>query len=444
MIYDQNMKREILNQLNNWKKSQNRKPVIMRGARQIGKTTCVRHFGASFKSLVELNFERMTKLYPIFEKDLEPHQIISDLQIATQKMITPGETLLFFDEVQACPRALMALRYFYELMPELHVIAAGSLLDFAIEEIGLPVGRVQFLYMYPMSFKEFLWALDENFLVDAIIKQNPKEVLQIATHEKALRLFGEYIAIGGMPEAVATWRDQKNYKACLDIHHDLITAYKQDFEKYARKPQIKYVNHVFEQIAFQLSEPIQYTKFSGNYRKRELEPALLLLEKANVLTRVSKTQGNGIPLLAHSDPNNFKTIVVDVAIAQALLGLKSGEWILNLEDTFINKGAIAEAFVGQELLAYSHSRQPAHLYYWRRDERSSNAEIDYLIAQKNAVIPVEVKSGKGSTLKSMHLFLSEHQKSPYGIRFSTQNYSVHEKVISYPIYSVMSAVEVDE
>ena len=165
---------------------------------------------------------------------------------AYKQTIIPGKTLLFLDEVQVCPRALLSLRHFYELMSELHVIAAGSLLEFCIEQVGLPVGRVQFLYAYPMSYKEFLWALDETFLVEAILNHGFNQPFQSAIHNKALRLFGEYIAIGGMPEAVRLWRDKKNHQLCQDIHHDLISAYKQDFEKYAKKTQIKYVEQIFE------------------------------------------------------------------------------------------------------------------------------------------------------------------------------------------------------
>lgn len=435
------MKRELTNHLNNWKKMSGRKPLIIRGARQVGKTTSVRQFGKTFTRFVELNFEQQSALNSIFANDLDPEKIITDLQVLTRQRITPGETLLFLDEVQICPRALLALRYFYESMPDLHVIAAGSLLEFCIEQVGLPVGRVQFLYAYPMSFKEFLWALDETFLVNAILSHDIKQPFQQAIHEKALRLFGEYIAIGGMPEAVYAWQNKKNYQLCQNIHHDLIAAYKQDFEKYARKSQIKYVEHVFEQAPLQLGEQFQFAKIAGDYRKRELLPALTLLEKANVLTRVQQTQGYGFPLSAQADPHYFKIIMVDIAITQTLLGLTSEQWILDTENAFINKGALAEAFVGQELLAYHHARQAAKLYYWRRNQRGSEAEIDYLIAQDKQIIPAEVKAGKGSSLKSMHLFLQQHASSqtPFGIRFSTHHFSVHEKILSYPLYAVMLA-----
>lgn|SRR3990167_428241 len=434
------MQREIDNHLINWKKSENRKPLILRGARQIGKTTSVRKLGKAFKNFIEINFEFMPKFNAIFEADLDSHRIISDIQFVIQQPVIPGETLLFFDEAPAVPRVLIALRYFYELIPELHVIAAGSLLDFAIEQVGLPVGRIQILEMHPMSYKEFLWAMGNHFLVDGILNLDPNKPFNSAVHDKGLRLFSEYIAVGGLPEAVACWRDKKNYSLCLNVHHDLIRIYKQDFEKYAKKPQIQYVDHVFSQVSYQLGEQFNYAKLSGEFRKRELEPALRLLEKANVITKIIQTPARGIPLGANINPSHFKVIMLDVALTQALLGHTSEQWILDIENEFVNKGAIAEAFIGQELLAYSNPRRENNLYYWRRNQHGSEAEIDYIVARDMQMIPIEVKAGKGSTLKSMHLFLQEHPEVPYGIRFSTQNFSRYEKIISYPLYAAMCLI----
>lgn len=431
------MKREIYNYLNNWKKSEFRKPLLMRGARQVGKTTSVRQLGQSFKHFVEINLEVMCELHAAFEGNLDPQLIITNLQLITKQVIIPGETLLFLDEIQACPNALLALRYFYEMMPALHIIAAGSLLEFCIEKIGLSVGRLQFLYMYPMSFKEFLMALNEQFLIDGILTGHPNKPFSEIIHKKALRLFSEYLAIGGMPEAVLRWRDQKNYPLCLSIHNDILLAYKQDFEKFTKKSQIHYVEHVFSEIPYQLGEQFNYANISGEYRKRELEPALSLLEKANVITKIMQTPAQGFPLAAHANPERFKVMMLDVALTQKLLKFTAEQWIIDIHTAFINKGAIAESFVGQELLAYSNPHEDSHLYYWRRDKRNSAAELDYVIAHQGNIIPVEVKAGHGSTLKSMHAFLQNHSSAPYGIRFSTQNFSIHEKIISYPLYAVM-------
>ncbi len=432
------MKRLIDNHLIEWKNSSYRKPLIIRGARQIGKTTAVRHLGKTFSHFVEVNFEANKKWGSIFEETLNPKQLLLDLELLTEKKIIPGQTLLFFDEIQSCPQALLSLRYFYETMPELHLIAAGSLLDFAIDEVGVPVGRVQFLYMYPLSFLEYLWASEKNILIEAILTASLENPLQDIIHEKLNRLIGEYLTIGGMPEAVSYWLETKDYNKCLEIHHDLLTAFKQDFHKYARQTQIKHVEHLFQYIPHQAGQVFRYSRIPGEFRKRELAPALNLLMKANIVTPIFHSAAQGIPLGAQANLEKYKLILVDVALTQALLGLTSSEWILNPENTFVNKGMIAEAFVGQELLAYAPSRQAPSLYYWHRDQPTSQAEVDYLIIKQQQIIPVEVKAGKGSTLRSMHAFLKDHPQTPYGIRFSTQNYSVYEKIYSYPLYAIFS------
>lgn len=434
------MKRIVDQNLEDWKESTHRKPLMLRGARQVGKTTAVRNLGESFLHFVEINFEAAVEWRALFDKNLDTKQLVIDLELMTEKKIIPGKTLLFFDEIQTCPQAMLALRYFYEQLPGLHVIAAGSLLDFAIEEVGVPVGRVQFIYMYPMSLIEFLWAQDKKMLVDAMLSASIHTPLSALVHDKLNRLLGEYLAIGGMPEAVSYWCQTHDYKGCLEIHHDLLTAFKQDFHKYARTTQIKHVEHLFRTIPQQAGQVFRYPHIPGEFRKRELEPALALLMKANVITPVVSSSAQGLPLGAQANIDKFKLILLDVALMQALLGLTSSDWILNPEQVFINKGMIAEAFVGQELLTYGSARQAQHLYYWHRNQPTSQAEVDYLIVKNQEIIPIEVKAGKGGTLRSMHAFLKEHAETPYGIRFSTQNYSVYEKIQSFPLYAVANAL----
>lgn len=436
-----NMRRIVDSALQKWKKSSTRKPLIIRGARQVGKTTAIRHLSESFADFVEINFETEPKWRNIFDGTLDPARLLIDLELIAEQKIIPEQTLLFFDEVQACPQALLALRYFYEKLPQLHVIAAGSLLEFAIDEVGVPVGRVQFLYMYPLSFIEFLWALNKDILIDAILNTSAQSLLTEVVHDKLNRLLGEYLAIGGMPEAVLHWTKTHSYAECIEIHHDLITAFKQDFHKYAKKTQIKHVEHLFNYLALQAGQVFRYSHIPGEYRKRELEPALRLLIKANIITPVLNSSAQGLPLGAQTNFDKFKIIMLDVALMQSLLGLSSSDWILDPNQVFINKGMIAEAFVGQELLAYSPSRQAQSLYYWRRDQPTSQAEVDYLMVNKQQIIPIEVKAGKGSTLRSMHAFLRENPDTPYGIRFSTQNYSFFEKIYSYPLYAVVNSIE---
>lgn len=430
------MKRIAFIDLLSWRNSPIRKPLILRGARQVGKTHLVRQFGATFENFVEINFEQMRNVHSIFSGDLEPEKMLRNLSLVADQEIIPGKTLLFLDEIQEAPQAIIALRYFYELMPELHIIAAGSLLDFAIEKVGVPVGRVNFLYLYPLSFIEYLKASGYELLIHEIIEHDPIQPLEEAIHEKYLRLIAEYIAIGGMPEAVKIWLKDKDIGQCQQVHHDIINAYRQDFKKYARKPQYKYLDLIFKETPRLQGERLKFSRFSGDYRKRDLAPCLELLQKARVINKIYHSSGQGIPLAAQMNHEKFKPLFIDVGITQAALGIPLKEWFLDPKSALVNKGALTEAFIGQELLAYSDSHTDAELYYWHREAKGSNAEIDYLIQNEGTVLPVEVKSGKGSTLQSLKQFLKTHHQSPYGIRLSIHNYSRFDKIVSLPLYAV--------
>lgn len=436
------MKRLLFCDLIDWVDSSIRKPLILRGARQVGKTHLVRQLGEKFKNFVEVNFEKDPKLADIFEYDLEPTRIARELSLELGAQIIPGETLLFFDEIQGAPKSILALRYFYEEMPELHVIAAGSLVDFAIEKVGVPVGRVSFLYMYPMSFIEYLYARGfKSLAVEIVTRETTKEMSKVI-HEKALRLLGEYNAIGGMPEVVSHWVTQENIHACMNILQNIKNAYEQDFAKYAKKHEIKYVDLLFKQIPAHVAQVFKYNQLSTDYRKRELEPSLHLLEKAGILHQVFYSGGNGFPLGAEIDFSKFKLILFDIGVCQTILGLELKDWFINPKLAFINKGQMAENFVGQELLVYSNAVDRESLYYWSNETRGSHAEIDYLVTRQQKIIPVEVKSGHGAGLQSMRKFLESHRTcSPYGIRFSVHNYSVFDSIHSYPLYAVAGTIE---
>jgi predicted AAA+ superfamily ATPase len=254
-------------------------------------------------------------------------------------------------------------------------------------------------------------------------------------HQQLLQVLGEYLAIGGMPEAVKCWQETKDVLKCPKIHKSILSTYRQDFAKYARKLQIKYIELIFEHIPLQLGQKFKYTAIEGEFRKRELAPALDLLVTAGVAQKVYHSAGQGIPLGAQIDPLDYKVIFLDVALSQQMLGLQTSGWYIDPLTEFVNKGALVETFVGQEILTYVDPTNYTALYYWHK-ETGGNAEIDYLVQQEGYVIPIEVKSGEGRTLKSMQTFLESHTKSAYGIRFSTQNYSEYNKVRSYPLYAV--------
>jgi len=430
------MKRLIDYHLRQWVKRTHRKPLVLRGARQVGKTHVVRQLGDVFEDIVEINFELNPRVKEIFEKDLQPERILKALSLIAGKRITPGKSLLFLDEIQDAPRAITALRYLYESLPDLHVIAAGSLLDFALDSISVPVGRITYLYMHPMSFMEFLKAIQQELLIEEILNHKIETPMPEPVHDKLLEYLGVYMAVGGMPAAVKCWIETQDIAECVNVQYALADTYRQDFLKYSKRFQFKYINLLFEQIPSQLGNPVKYSSFSQEYRKRELEPCLELLHKANIIHKVLHSSGNGIPLGAEASFDKFKLIFLDIALSQVILGLDYKEWMLKPQQEFINKGAITEAFVGQELLAYANPTCQSQLYYWFREARSSTAEIDYLTQHEQAIIPVEVKSKFGGSLKSLHLFLQTHEKSLYGVRFSIHNYSVYDHIHSYPLYAV--------
>lgn len=430
------MKRIIDFFLLEWKNEQyNRKPILLRGARQVGKTHAARNLGKSFKNFIEINLESDEAARKIIAQDLDPKRIVFQLSQHLQKDIVPDSTLLFIDEIQAVPKAITALRYFYEIMPELHVIAAGSLLDFAIEQVGMPVGRISSLYMYPMSFLEFLVALGHERWAQTILNHNIHEPLLEPVHDKLLNLIGTYLAIGGMPAAVNAWVQTQTPRNVKRVHSDLLDSYQQDFNKYAAAHQIKYLDALFHHALSQLSNKFIFSHV-GEYQKRELAPALELLQKAGIVHPVIRSSGQGIPIGAQAHLDDFKIIFLDVGLSQASLNLDITPWFIEPLTAFINKGEIVEAFVGQELLAYSDPIAKNSLFYWRRENRNSQAEVDYLVQIKEKVVPIEVKAGTSLRIKSMHLFLDSHQNSDYGIRFSAHNFGLEQRVHTHPLYSV--------
>ena len=430
-----NMKRLIDYYLSEWKSREGRKPLLLRGARQVGKTHAIRELGKTFPQFIEINLESNSAARSIIEKDMDPQRIIRQLSELLQKDIVPGSALVFFDEIQQVPQAITSLRYFYESMPDLHIAAAGSLLDFAIEQVGLPVGRISTLYMYPMSFLEFLVALGHHKWAQLIVEHGNDEPMSDPLHATLVNLVGEYLAIGGMPEAVNEWIKTKTSRAAKTVHSDLIYNYQQDFGKYAKKHQIKYLNLIFQKAIDQLANKFMYNRI-GEYKKREFEPALELLEKAGLLYKVMRSAGQGIPIGAQADIDDFKIIFLDTGLSQALLKLDITPWFIDSMNAFINKGELVEAFVGQEILAYSDPIAKETLFYWARESRGSQAEVDYLVQIKEQVVPIEVKAGQSKRIKSMQIFLDSHLKSAYGLRYSTDNYSTYQKIYSYPLYAV--------
>lgn len=431
-------KRLIDFHLDKWKTDPYRKPLLLRGARQVGKTYAVRRLAQGFRHFVEVNFEQLEAAASIFEKDLVPERILRSLSLLLKIPIIEGETLLFLDEVQESPRAILALRYFYEEMPGLHVIAAGSLLEFAIEKVGVPVGRISMLHMYPLSFLEYLVATGDAMIAKEILNHPIGLAMENPIHTAILDRLGEYLSIGGMPEAVARWVQTRDPAPSLQALRQIAATYRQDFEKYGRKSQVKYLEQLFSQVPHLIGKEFSYSQVHGEYRKRDLAPALELLERANILHIIRRASGQGIPIGAEVDFDIFKVIYLDVALCQAILGSDISAWFLQPLQGFENRGEIAEGFVGQELVCYGNPEAKEALYFWKRMEKNSKAEVDYLVQRREQILPVEVKSGHGSTLRSLKLFLETHPGSTRGIRFSALDYSLTDTLDSRPLYAVVS------
>ena len=408
------MHRVLSQRLLAWKDHPTRTPLILRGARQVGKSYLVNQLGCHFSHFITLNFERDPRAKQLFQGSLGANALLSKISAYTEKPILPKETLLFLDEIQECEEALLALRYFKEETPELHVIAAGSLLDFALDKIGIPVGRVQFLYLHPLSFGEYLEATDKTILHDYLLHQ---DTIEIPLHEKLLEELRYYCWLGGMPAVVDAWRTHQNPQYCQDIQDQLIQSYRQDFSKYAKQHQIPYVSHIFDRAGLQIGQKFKYSKVDPDLRSAPLKEALSLLTKAGVIHVAYHSAGQGLPLSAGIDLQKFKAFFFDIGLLQRMQALSLKEWLLApLSVTYM--GGIAEQLVAQEYIAYTATQIPAELFYWQREVSHSHAEIDFLFQCDHHIIPVEVKSGSQGRLKSLASFLQSHPHSTSGLVIS--------------------------
>ncbi len=427
------MKRDLLRKFIDWKTHPLRVPLIVRGARQVGKSWLIRELGKTFSSFVEINFDKEKKAPALFSGDLDVKKIIEKIALYKKQQIIPGETLLFLDEIQECEDAIKALRYFKEDLPELHVIAAGSLLDFALNKLGIPVGRVQFLYLYPLSFAEFLTALDRSDLRMAILDQ--KIVSPI--FELICDLLKTYTLLGGMPEVLACWLNTKDYNLCQELQNRIVTSYRQDFNKYAARHQIEPLNKVFNSIPLQIGNKFKYSNVDKDSAAYPIKQALSLLQTAGVCYKCFHSSGQAFPLGATIDERKFKVYALDIGLMQRMLGINLQEWIVQpFEIKYL--GAVAEQLVAQEIIAYSNNTQPAELYYWHREAKGSNAEVDFLLHKDNVIIPAEVKSGSKGGMKSLQLFLATHKNSPYGLKIAEGIFVKHNNIHEIPLYGLES------
>ena len=429
------LNRKIDSELILWKEEEHRKPLLLHGARQVGKSSSVRKLAVNFDHFIEINFEKNRKVHGYFAGDLDVKEICANLAVQFKKPIVPNRTLLFLDEIEACPDAISALRFFYEDYPELHVIAAGSLLMFALETLpSFGVGRIRSMFMYPFSFQEFMMACGEELLWNEVCKSSPEKPLFEPFHERCLEFLKKFLIIGGMPAVVSKFVEKRDILAFQQTLNDLINSLKSDFSKYRKRTPEMRISTTFDAVVNQLGRKFNYAKVKP-LSNRQVKDSIDLLEKAGLIIPVVHSSANGIPLGAQVNFKKQKIILLDTGISQRLSGLQLSDILLSDDFDVVNKGAIAEQFVGLELLKAAPCDMPDNLYFWTRDSQKSCAEVDYLIQKNGHIIPVEVKSGKSGKMQSMHLFLKEKQ-ADYGIRTSLENFGQYDKIKVYPLYAI--------
>lgn len=424
------MERIILISLNKWRNSSRRKPLILRGARQVGKTWVVEKLAKDeFNSLLKIDFEEKPEFIALFNGDIDPIKICAELELRTGIDINDSETLLFFDEIQACPRAIMALRYFYEKRPGLHIIAAGSLLEFVFDEISFPVGRIQTLEVHPMNFIEFLKA--NGYKKASEVCQNINLDISDSTHEFLIEQLRNYFLVGGMPECVKEYRETKSLKSAIDIQNEIIDSYILDFNKYKPKTDINCLNTVFYTLASKTGQQIKYSSLSQDFTIPTNKKALFNLVQARLVNKVKAVSKPGIPLNIYASDKKFKSIFLDIGLMNKMMGIGYHETLSHTNLLSIYKGQMAEQFVGQELMSSGYNQ----LYYWSRDAKNSNAEIDFLFLKNGSLIPLEVKDGPSGKLRSLNLY-RENYSPKRSVVFYAGKGGILEKenIIFLPLY----------
>lgn len=411
-----------------WKDSAVHKPLLLRGARQVGKSSAVRHLGKQFKYFAEVNFERERSVASFFKGDLDVKLIVSKLSNFFRIPIRPDETLLFLDEIQACPEAIMALRFFREDYPELHVVAAGSLLEFALQELPtFGVGRIHSLFMYPMTFDEFLSAMNMDGVLEMRRAADVSHPLDEVFHNMLVEQFRIYLMVGGMPEAVVTWKATSDFLQCQRIHKDIVLTYEDDFNKYAGRVKPDLLRVTLRGVCHQIGQKLTYAKISDGYRASQYQEALRLLTLAGIVTPVVSTSANGLPLDAEADERRMKYLMLDTGLLLSILQLDgvAAKEITHLIMTgtpqdIVNKGSITEMVAGLEMMRYQEPIQRQRMFYWEKSGKSI-AEVDYLAVRHSRVLPIEVKAGTQGGMKSLWMFMREKHLTE-AVRCSLENF----------------------
>ena len=437
------IKRDIDKILVDWKAEDNRKPLLLRGVRQCGKTSTVRAFAETFENYIEINLEKQPGLRSLFENDIDIKRIIMQLELRFEKQIMPGKTLLFIDEIQECPRAITGLRYFYEDMPNLHVIAAGSLLEFVLNSkkknrrIDFPVGRVRSVYMYPFSFIEFLRGTGREKLSEYLSSFNYEEEQNLA-HEQLISAYKEFLLVGGMPEAVAKFIETGSLLYCRNVHRDIVFNFKDDFNKYDSPVPSDIIRKVFDYSTHNVCKRTKASSALPGVSSYYFDESIRLLRRAGLVYPVKASPCDSIPFGATEKEANKKLIMFDTGIYLTECGLDAGTIIASDVFEDMNKGSIVEMQTGLEMIKYTSPNVDPSLFYWYRS--GANAEIDYVISIGNNAVPVEVKASRKGSMQSMRSFLDSHDNASYGIRVSLEDFSRYERIKVFPVYAISRIV----
>lgn len=439
------MRRLKSKSLESWYDSKNRKPLIIRGARQVGKSTLVRLFAKekSFR-LLEINLEKKKNWNALFESNnvkriLSEIEGLLDIKIDTSKKT---KDILFFDECQATPLLLSCLRYFYEELPFLPIVSAGSLLEFTLEKFqtSLPVGRVEFLYLGPMTYKEFLWAQGEDKLVQALSNFNFKDTLSQSLHERALQYQREFLFVGGMPEVVFQYSKEKNFKEVKKIKSTILDIYQDDFNKYSRDSMHPRLSLILQHTLLHSGEKVIYSKISHDNEAKEIKRGIDLLAQARVITKVYNTSSQGIPLKKGMNKNIFKLFFLDVGLLNVGLKLDWSDIINISERELINEGPLAEQFIAQHLREWCDDFEESENFYWLREGRSNAAEVDFIFQKSMDLIAIEVKAGAAGSMRSLHQWNKDIvYKRKRSLRFDLNlpsHFRVHTNNVEYELTSL--------
>ena len=427
------MKREIINDLIKWKSLENRKPLIVHGARQVGKTYIIKQFGKEYyDNLIYVNFETNQELSLQISDSIDAKYIINKLELFFGEKIIPGKTLIFFDEIQANERALTSLKYFYEDAPEYHIIAAGSLLGIAInrKEYSFPVGKVQMMNMYPLSFKEFLIAIGRENLIEEIKRHfDNDERMDKDIHELCLNLYRTYLVVGGMPEVVQMYLDEQKVISTIDIQAEILESYERDMTKYADNSLSNKIIAAFDSIPVQLAKDnpkFQYKVIAKGGSSGIFGEAIMWLKNSGIVNQVYKANAE-LPLEMYKDLTSFKLYMSDVGLFVNKARYPLYQIDLSTQPTMISMGPLTEHYVANELRTKGYET-----YYWESDGK---AELDFMIQKETEIIPIEVKTSIHTKARSLDMYMKKYSPR-YAIRISEKNFGFENNIKSVPLYAV--------